>query len=276
MEEIFTYAKQALEHMVPKGKACYYLKPSLKKPSLTESKIGGVPYLPKGKDYPCNAQGEPLSLLAQINLSKLKGGIFPLETGILQFWGMNREDFGCSLSAYKTSDCCPVIYYSSLEPAYTEEELLELYPFLEEEKECFPVPFSQGFSLDFSSGICPITPSEEEFDARFVEEFSLLTSAYAVDSFGQLYEMDELKADDILTAYIPIGHKLLGYATPMAVDPREELDCRDYELLFHLDSDDIENQEISWGDCGLAHWYIHPKDLENGDFSRVLFLWEEC
>lgn len=276
MEPIFNFAQQALEQLVTKGKACYYIKPILKKTSVLDSKIGGIPYLPKGTNYPTSSQGEPLYLIAQLNISKLKGGTFPLETGILQFWGMNRSDYGCHTSLYTTSDTCPVLYYPMVEPAHTEDELLELYPFLGQERETFPISHPDGFGMDFSSGLCPITPTEDDFEIAFVEAFSTLTSEYDVQSFGELFQMDELQADDILTAYIPVGHKLLGYGTPMAKDPRDEVDCKDYVLLFHLDSDDIEEQEISWGDCGLAHWYIHPKDLEEGNFSNVLFLWEEC
>ena len=42
-----------------------------KKPGLTNSKIGGMPYWDKTMEYPVSPDGEKLILLAQINLAEL-------------------------------------------------------------------------------------------------------------------------------------------------------------------------------------------------------------
>ena len=71
--------------------------------TLWQSKLGGQPYWPKDMEYPRNAKGRPLHLLAQINFAETPPlPDFP-ENGILQFfisrndgiekmWGMNAEN----------------------------------------------------------------------------------------------------------------------------------------------------------------------------------------
>jgi len=53
---------------------------------ITDSKLGGTPYLPKDFNYPTSAEGEPLKLLAQLNFGQLPSlQDFPTE-GISQFY----------------------------------------------------------------------------------------------------------------------------------------------------------------------------------------------
>ncbi len=39
--------------------------------SLRQSKLGGLPYLPRGSEYPHHIKGHPLVLLLQINFSEM-------------------------------------------------------------------------------------------------------------------------------------------------------------------------------------------------------------
>jgi uncharacterized protein YwqG len=41
-------------------------------------------------------------------------------------------------------------------------------------------------------------------------------------------------------------------------------------LLLQLDSD----EEMMWGDSGIANFFIDPDDLRRGDFSRVAYHWD--
>lgn len=68
------------------------------------------------------------------------------------------------------------------------------------------------------------------------------------------------------------GHHLLGYADFIDDDPRAHNDkLKEFILLFQLDSQ--SKYDISWGDCGLANFLIHPDDLAKLDFSRVYYDW---
>lgn len=123
------------------------------KTKITDSKIQGIPYLPKGNKIPISNQNphpfhkndvlikEQLTFLAQINfedLPKLEG--FPTK-GILQFWHLNDGNFGIDeiyVRCDKTKELVlkrlhtrqnnfKVIYYPTIEEHYSEEEFLEMY-----------------------------------------------------------------------------------------------------------------------------------------------------
>ena len=54
--------------------------------SITDSKFGSIPYLPKGATLPTARNGKPLFMLAQINCSQLpENNIYPRK-GLLQIW----------------------------------------------------------------------------------------------------------------------------------------------------------------------------------------------
>jgi uncharacterized protein YwqG len=64
---------------------------------LWSSKFGGVPYLPKGYDFPKDSDGKYMHLLAQLNFEEIFAQVsylapFP-KRGILQFYISNN--LGC-------------------------------------------------------------------------------------------------------------------------------------------------------------------------------------
>ena len=42
------------------------------------------------------------------------------------------------------------------------------------------------------------------------------------------------------------------------------------DLLLQIDS----TNDVSFGDSGVANFFISPSDLERLDFSRVLYTWD--
>ena len=67
-------------------------------------------------------------------------------------------------------------------------------------------------------------------------------------------------------------HKMLGYAFFTQEDPRYEKKYENYDtLLFQLDS---EGNYLIWGDLGIANFFIQKKDLEERNFSNVLYNWD--
>ena len=72
------------------------------------------------------------------------------------------------------------------------------------------------------------------------------------------------------------GHRIGGYPFFTQFDPREG-EMEDYQvLLLQIDSDNIDDQEIMWGDCGVANFFMTLEDLRKLDFSRVLYNWDCC
>ena len=55
-------------------------------PSLTSTKLGGLPYWPQGMDYPTTKKGIKLMLLAQLNLGDFGDCNMLPGTGLLQFF----------------------------------------------------------------------------------------------------------------------------------------------------------------------------------------------
>lgn len=70
------------------------------------------------------------------------------------------------------------------------------------------------------------------------------------------------------------GHRIGGYPHFAQDDPR----CFNYDekeiLLFQLDSDEVEDVNLMWGDAGVANFFISREDLKNGVFSDVLYSWD--
>jgi len=81
---------------------------------------------------------------------------------------------------------------------------------------------------------------------------------------------DELR-EELYDNFQSTGHKIGGYAYFTQEDPRLYKDqFKDYILLLQIDSID----EIMWGDCGVANFFIHPDDLARKDFSKVMYNWD--
>jgi hypothetical protein len=83
--------------------------------TLLESKFGGEPYWPSGQEYPKDAQGEPLHLLAQIECAALP----PLEgfptLGLLQFYVASEEMYGLNLDNLLDQSNFRVVYFSEVD-----------------------------------------------------------------------------------------------------------------------------------------------------------------
>ena len=86
--------------------------------------------------------------------------------------------------------------------------------------------------------------------------------------------------DDIceeINAYLlkePTGHKIGGYPYFIEYDPREENAPHTF-LLLQIDIDNIEGEEICWGNLGgVANFFISPEDLVACQFDNVLYNWD--
>ena len=64
----------------------------------------------------------------------------------------------------------------------------------------------------------------------------------------------------------PARHLVLGYAD-YEQDFVEQVAARDLQLLFQLASDD--NAAMCWGDGGFIYFWADPRDIADGDFTKV-------
>lgn len=227
-----------------------------------ESKIGGIPYMPIGYDYPI-IDGVKGKMFAQINLNDikfLKSDLLeeillamPKDKGVLQFWYASDSDY-CGLEFNGNKNRVEVVYIpcSSLD----EKGLLA-----DEMEIAYATNFvvDSELKLNFTQGLDYLSLSDEYNVVKLYNGINFTDSE--VDSF---YESD-------LDNY---GSKIGGYATFSQSDPREyDGDIENQMvLLFQVDSDD----NLMWGDSGVGNWFVPLSDLKKLDFSRVMFNWDCC
>ncbi|MEG4808351.1 YwqG family protein [Microcoleus sp. F8-D3] len=233
-----------------------------------QSKFGGLPYLPKGFEYPKTCDGKYLFLLAQLNFSEIPPlDSFP-DRGILQFYIGDDDLYGLNfgnkvdIDNPTVQDRFKIIYFP--QPDLQVENIITNYDFLPEPED-FPV--SGCCSLQFTKKYAPISIS----DCRFTE---ILSS-----------EIYELLSDDyeIENEYRKIshsfGHKIGGYPDFTQEDVRKYSSKYDRQhksdiLLFQIDTERNNTVDIMWGDMGICNFFIDESALRKLDFSKVLYNWD--
>ena len=119
------------------------------KPSIFESKIGGLGYIPHDKNFPTDSNGNQLRLLAQIECDKIQLDGF-MNKGLLQFWILNDDVCGMDVWATTNQDGFRVIYYPEIDKTVTKEEIEEKFVKNEydDEYDDFPVSRECGMSFE--------------------------------------------------------------------------------------------------------------------------------
>lgn len=259
--------------------------------TVFSSKFGGVPYFPKGVDYPAVREGvlagKPLRFLAQLNFAEIphmEG--FPTD-GILQFFvGCDGDDvYGLDFDNPLSQNAFRVIYHENLIADESRLYGAEDMPAFEDSD----FPFEGEFALQFSEKKSSFVPMEDyQFDELACEAYNgafggNIQSLYGAEDsleaadpelFDGLLDGGVDEDDEVMEGIHCDGSHVGGYPYFTQSDPREyEEAYRKYDtVLFQMDTDD----EIMWGDSGVANFFISAEDLANRDFSRVLYNWDCC
>lgn len=191
-----------------------------------QSKVGGLPYLPKTMEYPKSRDeaAKPLMFLAQINFEEvpqyLKG--YPTK-GILQFY-INSHDgiFGQDYENPTIQKGFRVLFFE--EVLHDESKLIKKCP------------------KDSGIGNGPIA-GEKFYAMKFQPQKQYITSSeYRFDNLS-IGKSDD---DDLIERYYEwsnvvgsgTGHRIGGYAYFTQEEPRKHKEeLREYELLFQLDTE---------------------------------------
>lgn len=285
---------------------------SEEKSRLTNSKLGGIGYLPKDESYPTNAKNQPLVMLLQINFSQIadlaghESLIQKLPSkGILQVYIDGREPHYGANSIWSSnafpSESYQVRFWSDISNDMNMTALAERKDYLTgsavnltyQDKDHERLPFALGkeFAIDFYINTQSCHPNCREYelldDKVKLPSYEDFISASKPNketlAYWQMFERDlHLDYPDNITAYYFYeamtntgGSQLLGYPDFHQTDPRSASSfnhLEDFVLLFQL-ATDSENG-IMWGDMGQAHFFIDPKDLANEDFSRLAYFWD--
>ncbi|MEG4519849.1 MULTISPECIES: YwqG family protein [unclassified Microcoleus] len=234
-----------------------------------QSKFGGLPYLPKGFEYPKTSDGKYLFLLAQLNFDEippLDG--FP-DRGIWQFYIADDDLYGLDLGTSAdvdnptAEDRFKIIYFP--QPDFQVENIITNYDFLPE-LENFPV--HGCCSLQFTKKYAPISTNDYQFMELLGEEINELFMNHEIE--------DEYR--EISNSF---GHKIGGYPYFTQDDVRKYNSNSDQKqkpdiLLFQMDTDCNETVDIMWGDSGVGNFFIDESALRELDFSKVLYNWDCC
>ena len=229
-------------------KPCMKITLTDTKPSIFESKIGGLGYIPHDKNFPTDSNGNQLRLLAQIECNKIQLDGF-MKTGLLQFWILNDDICGMDVWGTTNQDGFRVIYYPEVDRTVTKEEIEGKFiknEYDDNEEDWFPVFRESGMSF-------------EKSENRYIN-------------------YDEIEDDDEESWEINSSHKVGGYPYFTQSDPRDEKQLEYYDfLLFQLDTDCIGDEDVvMWGDSGVGNFFINSEKLKNCDFSDVLYNWDCC
>ena len=244
--------------------------------ALTDSKFGGTPYIPKDGTLPTSVDGKPLFMLAQINCEQLPENTLYPKKGLLQFWIAATEAplYGLDYEAPCSNDFKQVIYYPDFGEALPIDDFINDYTF---DNENLPFNSKRQFALHFKKDTESISLEERAATQLFFEKWNEAFSTHITT----IDEFFEEVPDDIceeINAYLlkePTGHKIGGYPYFIEYDPREENAPHTF-LLLQIDIDNIEGEEICWGNLGgIANFFISSEDLDNCKFDNIFFHWED-
>jgi uncharacterized protein YwqG len=228
--------------------------------SLEESKFGYYPFMPLDFDYPKDESGEYMFPLAQINFKDFPAlKDYPC-SGYLQFYISGHGDvYGVDFDNSQSQTNFRMLFF--------EEEDIKAYKadfsFLDEVMAQDQLPLNTPYKLSFELKHAYIGIGDARYEA----------SEHSIEKIviNHARELEEELTDSVNDECSNSGHKIGGYAHFAQDDPRAYSESlKDYILLFQMDSDD----QIMWGDAGVANFFIHKDDLIKKDFSKVMYTWD--
>ena len=240
---------------------------------ITDSKVMGLPYIPKGAQIPQTANGDKMMMIAQINCDDLQGlADFP-EKGILQFFVLNDEDglLGLDFDNQTVQDSFRVIYHEKIEEFYDENELKSIYnPYNFEES--YITNDNESYKMNFE-----LTSEKERFEDMFYHIFRKICKEKGLKQTQEdwLYR----KLLNFMQYSETYYSQCDGFAFFTQDDPREyNEEYKKFDtVLFQLNSEFDENTrnwKVCIGDAGVINFFINRENLKKKDFSEILYNWD--
>ena len=240
---------------------------------ITDSKVMGLPYIPKGAQIPQTANGDKMMMIAQINCDDLQGlADFP-EKGILQFFVLNDEDglLGLDFDNQTVQDSFRVIYHEKIEEFYDENELKSIYnPYHFEES--YITNDNESYKMNFE-----LTSEKERFEDMFYHIFRKICKEKGLKQTQEdwLYR----KLLNFMQYSENYYSQCDGFAFFTQEDPREyNEEYKKFDtVLFQLNSEFDENTrnwKVCIGDAGVINFFINREKLKKKDFSEILYNWD--
>ena len=247
--------------------------------TIFDSKFGGIPYLPKDFEVPCDSSSnqEQFALLAQINCAELpENNLYP-KVGILQFW------IGCD-DLMGLEDDYKVVYFENIDNTITKEEVLTKYKPLDPNNYDQYTPFdptNAEFGLTFEKGISTITVPDYRFEDIVINAIHEL---YPDEEVSNIYcDLDDDVYEYFYDSLRGLSHAIGGYPNFTQWDPRgynsEAGEQSPYDIMLLQVETEWEKDsgvEIMWGDSGVGNFFISEENLKDLNFDDVLYNWDCC
>lgn len=232
------------------------------------SKLGGLPNLPEGIDWP-SWKGRSLAFLCQIDLAALPQppvmADLP-ESGYLYFfydqeqstWGFDPADRGSWRVIYSLHPPAPT---SRAAPPDLDDEGL----FFErgmEFRSIASLPDPQRLTLNAQG------EEEDEIAERILEAKDTLFQGrpqHQIGGYPSVVQNDSMEFECQLAANGVYCGDPSGYEDPRVAELAAGVS--DWRLLLQLDTDDEIG--MMWGDCGLLYFWLREKDLQRLDFQQT-------
>ena len=234
----------------------------------TASRFGGVGYLPLGTTIPSGPDGD-LRLLAQINFAEVNRAVGRVpelpERGVLQIFIDPTDDvYGLDFDGpFPSTDGRYQVRFLPDDAAPIDQQLCARaaqYAANDEHE----MPVHHELALRFAAASAGITTADATAPSDLVPHgdiHALLRNVAGEERFSQVW-------DAYQTATQPTGHKLLGYPYFTQYDPRDGQPGP--RLLLQIDTD----EQIMWGDVGVANFFIEPAELAAQRFDRLRYNWD--
>ena len=243
-------------------------------PTITDSKIGGLPYWPANKEYPVDQQGKPMLMLMQINCAQ-SGLQSPLpDHGMLQwFISLNPElMYGCRGNYDDQGTGFHIVYHDEIGESATPAGVPT-----HDTVDDMLTPVKRETAIDVVIEQTVMGVSDGRFNQLFFDLVKEITGAEPSDKRWYQY----LDNDDCLYYEKELGmkrpsHQILGYPHYTQEEARRNIEVHD-TLLFQLDSQfsTIDRKAlVMWGDMGSGFIFINRDDLAARDFTRTYYCWD--
>lgn len=231
-----------------------------------QSKIGGLPDLPDSINWFRENNGKPLSFIAQINCSEIKGlnqNVKLPNKGIIYFFYSSEQDaWGFD---YKDKDKFKVYYSDKTDNLRRNNPPSDL-PKYSIFNPC-KLTFKNSVSLpSWENDFVTKNLNSEEID-NYIE----ITSNDQINKmFGYA---DNIQGEMELECQL-VTHGLYcgdpsGYNDPRR--PELEKGENEWNLLLQIDSED-EKTGMMWGDSGKLYFWIKEQDLKDLNFDNSWFI----
>lgn len=269
-----------------------YIKKETKKPAVnlipdTESvfdifisKIGGLPYWDFKKEYPVDEDGVKMQLLCQLNFSecKVKNTVLP-KSGILQFFISEKDSlYGVNFEDQTVQKNWRVVYHARIDKKITADKIkkLNINEYVDENK----TPILKHCALKFVSAESYMPSNNSEFEELLTKGVEKVSKTYFKGSVFDLLGPTNLNpyAEKFYRTFSCNENSMLSYPEFCQDDPRENLTAKEAKyfdtVLLQLVSSCGDRNIMSWGDGGIANFFINSKALKEKDFSKILYNWD--